>query len=252
MDCWIEAIGHPDRLILAWQAPDEYKDRVRWAVGELTGEGNGGRFRYYGGDEFRRLNDGRDSGQLTSAGFLGYPAFDPRRMSTSGDFREGVIDAFMRRLPPASRSDFPRYLEHFRLRSADGLSHLSLLAVTEARLPSDGFSLIDPLNADTLARDVVFEIAGHRHNTRNRNALVAGQPLMLVSHPDNAHDPNAVRIEASGDLIGHVNRLQAATFGLWLKERAVSAWLLRLNGTPEKPRAFAFVRVRALANRKAA
>ena len=252
MDYWIEEVGHPERLILAWQASDELKDRVRWAVGELTAEGNGGRFRYYAGDEFQRLNAGREPDALRDAGFLGYPAFNARKSSEPVIFRDGVIDAFMRRLPPPTRSDFPRYLEHFRLRSASGLSPLSLLAVTEARLPSDGFSLIDPLDVDAPARDVVFEIAGHRHNTESREAIIPGQPLDLVPEPDNAHDANAIRIEASGALIGRINRLQAPTFGRWLKERAVSAWLLRLNGTPEKPRAFAFVRVRPLRQSRAA
>lgn len=252
MDHWIEEAGEPDRLILAWQAPDGLKDRVRWAVGELTCEANSGRFRYYAGDEFRRLNAGREPDALKDAGFLGYPAFDARHAGASGDFREGVIDAFMRRLPPPMRSDFPRYLEHFRLQSASGLLPLSLLAVTEARLPSDGFSLIDPLDDRTQAQDVVFEIAGHRHNTGSREALIPGQTLKLVPEPGNAHDTNAIRIEASGALIGRVNRLQAPTFGRWLKERSVSAWLLRLNGTSEKPRAFAFVRVRPLAGRRAA
>lgn len=252
MDHWIEETGDPKRLILAWQAPYELQDRVRWAVGELTAEGNGGRFRYYSGDEFGRLNAGRDPSQLEAAGFLGYPAFDRKHAGQSDDFRDGVIDAFLRRLPPQTRSDFPRYLAHFRLRSADGLSPLSLLAITEARLPSDGFSLIDPLDAEAPARDVVFEIAGHRHNTEHRQALMPGQPLDLVPDPGNAHDPNAVRIEAAGALIGHVSRFQAPAFGHWLKVRAVSAWLLRLNGTPEAPRAFAFVRVRPLARRRAA
>ena len=252
MDHWIEEVGHPERLILAWQAPDDLRDRVRWAVGELTAEGNSGQFRYYADDEFQQLNAGRTPDALMDAGFLGYPAFNARRSSEPVIFRDGVIDAFMRRLPPPTRSDFPRYLEHFRLRSATGLSPLSLLAVTEARLPSDGFSLIDPLDADAQARDVVFEIAGHRHNTECRDLLRPGQSLELVPAPENAHDANAVRIEAAGKLIGHVNRLQAPTFGRWLKERALSAWLLRLNGTPERPRAFAFVRVRPLSRRRAA
>jgi hypothetical protein len=41
-----------------------------------------------------------------------------------------------------------------------------------------------------------------------------------------------------------VNRFQAPTVGRWLDTREVSASLLRLNGTPDKPRAFVFLRVR--------
>lgn len=251
MEHWIEEVGQTDRLILAWQAPDEVADRVRWAIGELAKTPRGAQFRYYDGEEFRGLNGGRSQDDLRAAGYFGYPAFD-RRADASGVFHDGVLDAFMRRLPPAKRSDFPRYLEHFRLRASTDVSPFSLLGITEARLPSDGFSLVDPLDPNEPSRDVIFEIAGHRHNVTCRDRLVEGQPVDLVLDPTNEHDINAIRVEANGELIGHVNRFQAPTVGRWLNERAVSAWLLRLNGTPEKPRAFAFVKVRPLKGRQAA
>jgi hypothetical protein len=69
--------------------------------------------------------------------------------------------------------------------------------------------------------------------------------MWRIADPGNAHDPHAVRVEAAGELIGHINRLQAETVGQWLQFRQVSAWLIRLNGKPDHPRAFAFVSVRA-------
>jgi colanic acid biosynthesis glycosyl transferase WcaI len=60
----------------------------------------------------------------------------------------------------------------------------------------------------------VFEIAGHRHNAACRDRLVVGQQLELVANPTNEHDAHAVRVEASGELIGHINRLQAEAVGL--------------------------------------
>ncbi len=251
MDHWIEAIGETSRLILAWQAPYEVQDRVRWAIGELSMTSDGVQFRYFQGDELSRLNDGRTQDDLRSAGYLGYPAFDPRP-GAPPVFHEGVLEAFMRRLPPPKRADYPKYLEHFRLRSVDRASPFSLLAITEARLPSDGFSLIDPLDPVEPNRDVVIEVAGHRRNVTNRDHLFVGQPLQLAADPENPHDPSAVRIEAGGQLIGHVNRLQAPTIGRWLRERDLSAWLQRLNGTAEAPRAFAFLQMRSRAGRKAA
>jgi hypothetical protein len=248
METWIKHVDEPVRLILAWQAADLTGDRYRWAVGEVSREPDGAMFRYYRGEEFRRLNGGRDEAAASEAGFLGYPAFDLRK----DVFRDGVIEAFSRRLPPRSRADFTRYLEHFRLRSADTLGVFALLAVTEAKLPSDGFSLIDPLDASALRRDLVFEIAGHRHYRDSRAGLSEGQAVRLARDPSNSHDPHAVRIEADGRLIGFVNRLQAPTVGGWLETREVSASLLRLNGTPEKPRAFVFLRVRPLEGRRAA
>ncbi|HWU13256.1 MAG TPA: HIRAN domain-containing protein [Caulobacter sp.] len=249
MEHWIEHIGEPTRLVLAWQAPVEQKDRVRWAVGELSRAASGGQFRYFDGAEFAELNGGRSPDDLRACGYFGYPAFD---VAEKGVFASGVMDAFMRRLPPRGRSDFSRYLEHFRVRPSSSFSDFALLGLTEARLPGDGFSLIDPLDVDEVERDLVFEIAGHRHNVGCRERLVEGRALDLVPDPDNEHDANAIRLEADGELIGHVNRLQAHVVGQWLRSRQVQAWLLRLNGTPEKPRAFAFLRVRPLQGQKAA
>jgi hypothetical protein len=251
MDHWIEHVDEPKKLMLAWQAPDSHPDRRRWAVGELIKSSGGIQFRYFDDDELEALNDGRNSADLKAAGYLGYPAFSPTK-SGSDVYTDGVLEAFMRRLPPRGRADFPRYLEHFRLRPDSRLSPLALLGATEACLPGDGFSLIDPLDPRSFSRDLVFEIAGHRHNASARDRLRIGQELQLVANPANAFDPNAVRIEAEGELIGHVNRLQAPTIGCWLRERHVRAWLLRLNGTPEKPRAFVFLQVRPIAGRKAA
>jgi hypothetical protein len=251
MEPWIEHVDEPARLILAWQAPDPGKDRPRWAVGELSRNTGAVTFRYYDGDEFARLNSARRQHELRAAGFRGYPAFYVRN-TPSGVFSDGVLGAFLRRVPPRSRTDFPRYLEHFRLRSSDGLGPFALLAVTEAKLPSDGFSLIDPLDPAADCRDVVFEVAGHRHYPDSRAGLSEGQAVRLARDPTNAHDPYAVGVEADGRLIGVVNRLQAPTMGRWLDTREVSASLLRLNGTCAKPRAFVFLRVRPLEGRRAA
>ena len=121
---------------------------------------------------------------------------------------------------------------------------MGLLALTEAKLPSDGFSLIDRLDPAAACLEVVFEVAGHRHNGTCRDRLVVGQPLDLVPNPTNEHDAYAIRVEAGGELIGHINRLQARAVGQWIQNREVSAWLVRLNGKPDHPRAFAFVSVR--------
>ena len=251
MEAWIEYVDEPARLILAWQAPDPEKDRLRWAVGELSRTTGVATFRYYYGDELTRLNSGRRQDELPASGFRGYPAFDVRN-TPSGVFSDGVLESFLRRVPPRSRTDFPRYLEHFRVRSSNGLAPFALLAVTETKLPSDGFSLIDPLDPAADRRDFVFEVAGHRHYPDSRAGLTEGQAVRLARDPTNAHDPHAVRVEADGRLIGFVNRLQAPTVGRWLDARAVSASLLRLNGTPDQPRAFVFLRVRPLEGRRAA
>lgn len=56
---WIEHVCEPRRLILAWQAPDHFKNRFRWAVGELARSDSDFVFRYFDhGKEFEELNQG--------------------------------------------------------------------------------------------------------------------------------------------------------------------------------------------------
>jgi len=251
MEHWIEHPSEPTKLVLAWQAPDAISDRMRWAVGCLEKTGDAGRFRYLDDAEFAALNAHRTREELKGYGYSGYPAFDIAKQPEGG-FIEGVLEAFARRLPPPGRPDFRQFLEHFRFRGSASLSTMELLALTEAKLPSDGFSLVDRLDPEADCVEVMFEIAGHRHNAGTRARLVVGDPLALVADPTNPHDANAVRFEAGGSLIGHVNRLQAETVGRWLRDRQVSAWLIRLNGKPEAPRAFAFVQVRPKASAIAA
>lgn len=243
MDHWIDHPSDPSELILAWRAPDAVDDRTRWAVGLLRKTDEGACFRYFDDEEFAKLNYARPRSILRSYGYAGYPAFDMAKQPPGG-FTENVLAAFSRRLPPPSRPDIKLILEHYRVRSDVPLSTMSLLALTEAKLPSDGFSLIDRLDPAASCLEVVFEIAGHRHNIACRDRLVIGQPLDLVPHPTNEHDVHAIRVEAAGELIGHINRLQAEAVGQWLQFREVSAWLVRLNGRPDHPRAFAFVSVR--------
>lgn len=251
LDHWIEHPSEPTALVLAWQAPDSVPERMRWAVGLLEKTPDGARFRYFDDAKFASLNAHRTRNELKSYGYSGYPAFDIAKQPPGG-FTEGVLDAFARRLPPPSRPDFGLFLEHFRFRGSAPLSTMELLALTEAKLPSDGFSLVDRLDPEADCVEVVFEIAGHRHNASTRDRLVVGASLTLIADPTNLHDANAVRFEADGALIGHVNRLQAEVVGHWLRHREVSAWLIRLNGKPNAPRAFAFVQVRAKANAIAA
>lgn len=243
MQHWIEHPSEPQELLLAWQAPVAVQDRKRWAVGRLRKTPDGHSFRYLDDSEIQELNNGRSRKELEEYGYAGYPAFDVKKQPVDG-FTVGVLEAFARRLPPPSRPDYRQYLQHFCYRGEKPLSTMAILALTEAKLPSDGFSLIDPLNPNESRIEVVFEVAGHRHNAGGRANLRVDQALTLVPDPTNEHDPNAVRIEADGILIGHVNRLQAPSIGRWLRDREVRAWLVRLNGSAQSPRAFAYVQVR--------
>ena len=247
----IERMVEPRTLLLAWQAADSLRsDRFRWVVAIIESNGKDCTLRYLReGAEFRTLNEGRAFAQLHSLGFQGYPAFSLTRPVHD----EGVLHTFMRRLPPRSRSDFREYAQQFRLSPELELSDFALLGQTGAKLPSDGFSLVDPLDPEASHCDLMLEIAGYRYHAPAENAgMRIGMPVELRQEPENAHDPNAVMILAGDRKVGFVNRLQAPTFRRWLETRRVTGVIERLNGTVGHPRAFIFVRVRPSVLKEAA
>src|SRR5438477_12732781 len=96
---WLQHVCEPTRLILAWQAPDQFRDRFRWAVGEIAKEQEDYAFRYVEGQEFEMLNQGKKINDLLRLGYRGYPAFDTRQIRHT----HKVLAAFLRRLPPRGR-----------------------------------------------------------------------------------------------------------------------------------------------------
>lgn len=238
----IETVCDPGRLVLAWQAPDHLGERYRWAVGEISLKGPDCILRYFDrGEEFERFNSGRNYRSMLALGYEGYPAFNPLHEVHT----QGVLAAFMRRVPPRSRSDFAQYRSSFRLSPKAVLTEFSLLAVTEAKLPSDGFSLVDTLDPEISRCDLYLEVAGFRYWGAKLSFLSEAleEPVLLVQEPDNKFDPNAVSIHVRDARIGYINRLQAPTFVQWMSEGRVVGSLEHLNGTAERPRAYIFVRV---------
>lgn len=231
MEHWIETICEPKRLLLAWQGPDPKGERTRFAVAELIRQNGECLLRYFPAEDLARAR---------TLGFEGYPAFKLAQR----EHQLGVMAAFLRRLPPRSRADFDAYKAQFRLRSNLDLSDFALLAYTEAKLPSDGFSIVNPLDEMCPPCQFVFEIAGYRHYHHELPAHpVVGQRLEFEPEPTNKWDPHAVMVKADHNLLGYVNRLQAQAFLRWIRDRLLSACVERLNGNVEKPRAFMFVEV---------
>lgn len=240
---WIENLASPSELILAWQPSDITSDRFRWAVATLKIEDLGCVLRYLReGSGFEEKNAGKSYQELRKLGFEGHPSFDLRKDRHSS----GVLEAFLRRLPPRGRKDFRDYLHKFRISSELELSSFSLLGLTEARLPSDGFSLVDPINRDTQICELMLEVAGYRHYVHSAPPIEIGDSIEISHEPENFVDSNAVRLHRHGVTIGYINRLQAPTFLYWLSHRNLSAEIERINGTSDRPRAFIFVKVRPL------
>jgi hypothetical protein len=122
---------------------------------------------------------------------------------------------------------------------------LALLGTTEAKLPSDGFSLVDPLDSQDAPVDLVNEVAGHRYYMADLEcALSIGDEAEIVPEPNNEHDKDAVQFRSGGRKIGNVNRLQAPAFRRWLSSESVMGTIVRINGNAERPRVFVFVEVR--------
>jgi hypothetical protein len=97
---------------------------------------------------------------------------------------DGVLAVLRRRLPPRNRSDFPDYVEGFRLPKDLEISDLALLALTTAKLPSDGFSIVDPLDPAIEQCDLVLEIAGFRYHAPENERIEPGarhRPVTLSS-----------------------------------------------------------------------
>ena len=241
MKTWIERPTEPRELILAWQAPDEFRDedRRRWEIGAIYKEGASVRFRYFEEPEFGAKNFGRSLEKLRSYGFEGYPAFkfEPGRV-----YAGEVLDTFERRLPPRSRADFRRYLDYFSIPDGVDVSLMQLLAISEARLPGDGFSLVDPLDERMLSGEVAFEIAGFRHESPHVLPDLGAQ-LTLRAEPDNKWDAQAVAVYLDSSRIGFVNKIQAPVVGIWLNTREIECVLLRFNGRQGAPRAYALIKV---------
>jgi len=232
---FIEHIFAPKRLLLAWQAPND-PERTVFVVGEVRER--------CGVISFRYCFDTEDFRKTVQRGFVCYPAFSKRE----GDYTDGVMDSFMNRLPPRSRRDFPNFLAQWRLPANVSLSDFALLAYTGAKLPSDGFSLVWPLDEVAAPGEVLLEVAGFRYQSIGLDELSVGLPVRFVPEPENPKDKNALRIEADGRHIGYVKRLQCEAVASWLARYEVHATLERFNGTAERPLVYVFCQLRQRAS----
>lgn len=225
-------IVEPQRLLLTWQPADEQAaTRTRRIVGEVFKQADGSM-------AFRYLKDSLDYQAAVAAGFQGFPAFQ----IADKEFNKGVIESFLRRLPPRGREDFDEYLAQHRLPAPFPYSDFALLGYTGARLPSDGFSLIPVFPSDAVPCDYLLEVAGVRHVIgTDISAINVGDPISFTVDSQNPVDQDALSVVHNGRSIGYVNRALRSTFHDWLKGHRVHASVERQNGKPDRP--LIFVRV---------
>jgi hypothetical protein len=180
----IRHIQEPKRLTFAWRESAFPSDEHRtWRrVGELvrTGEPATTTLNY--------LIDMPDYQAAVEQGFQGHPAFPIEKTTHS----TGVLESFMKRLPPRTRRDFPEYLGMFRLPIDANISDFALLGYTGARLPSDDFAILLPVEDFVTPFEIVTEVSGVRYEAEvDVKTLEVGAPVTLEAAP-HPKDPHAV------------------------------------------------------------
>jgi len=78
-----------------------------------------------------------------------------------------------------------------------------------------------------------FFIAGVQHHQMNKviNDLVEGEELNLVPEPDNKFDPNAIKIEYEGTMLGYVPKKLSAEIAAALETGSLCCMIETLNPT---------------------
>jgi len=215
----IKHIIEPERLLLVWQEP---LSRHRFIVGEIVREKAGVCFRYLLGDELD---------QAKTNGFKGYLAF----RDLSGEYRLGVMESFMSRLPPRSREDFGKFLDYWKIDPDAEISDFSLLGYTGAILPRDGFRLLPLFPRNVSQVNLIIELAGYRYH---EHTAELGETVSFVHESENPEDEYAVAVyadmEPEARRIGYVMRGLNQQFIAWMMEGHLQGRIVRINGTKER------------------
>ena len=232
----IEHIIEPAKLLLSWQTRTG-PDRGRHIVAELRRDGDDADLVY--------LRKSDDYAAAKVKGFTGeYPGF------SAGKDHPGVLAAFMRRLPPRSRSDFDKFMEAIRIPPGTEVSDFALLGYAGARLPGDDFYIIHPFDEAQPPFEFLLLMAGYRHYRGSvpYEELKSGMPARFELELDNRFDPEAVRIvipEVSPETAGYVCRGLAPQFRKWLiAGLQVRGAIERMNGISDHPQVYLFITVR--------
>ena len=234
---FIQNIVEPEKLFLSWQPPVG-QDRQRFIVAHLLRDDEDARLVYLReSDEFARAK---------TKGFEGeYPGFP------GADDHDGVLAAFMRRLPPRSRNDFDDFLTAIRIQPGAAISDFALLGYAGGKLPGDDFYIIHPFDNAEPPFEFLIPVSGYRHyqGAVPYDAIELDTPARFECEPENQHDPNAVRIvlpDIADATAGYVHRGLVSQLRGWLEAGlSVEGTVERKNGTGEHRQVYLFVTVRA-------
>jgi len=136
---------------------------------------------------------------------------------------EKLFPEFSSRLPDPRRRDISSILKKYGLNKYD---HFELLKQSQARLPIDMLSFIDPIFPSDQEVNKNFFLAGTRHyinceegaNCGMGISVPDGASLTLELEPDNEKDPNAVIVKWDGTIVGYIPRYYAPYIAERLRE----------------------------------
>ena len=119
---------------------------------------------------------------------------------------------------------------------------------TGAKLPSDGFSMLDPLEDIETRCELLLEVAGFRYaSDLALSEINASDPVQFVEEPRNQHDTQAAAVHLRGLKIGYMPRQQAPAVATLLRNEAIEAVVERVNGSADRPLVYLFTRIQPLA-----
>lgn len=179
-------------LYLIWKDPQQ---RRNYIVGKLS-RNDYFSFEYFG-----------DFVQAELHGWSKIEAFPEEKVYVS----QTLFPVFSSRLPDRKRRDIDSILEKYGLKEYD---EFELLGKSEARLPIDTYSFIDPIFPADENIERFFFVMGIRHHApcegENCSCLPnikVGGELYLEPEPTNLQDKNAIKIVTNeGILLGYVPR----------------------------------------------
>ena len=234
----IEHIIEPTKLLLSWQSPTG-PDRSRHIVAELHRNGDDADLVYL-----------RDTDDYAAAKVKGFGVGGEYQGFPAEKDYSGVLAAFMRRLPPRSRSDFDKFMEAIRIPPGTEVSDFALLGYAGAKLPGDNFYIIHPFDEAQPPFEFLLQMAGcgHYRSSVPFEELKSGMAARFELELDRRYDPEAVRIvipEVSPETAGYVYRGLASQFRKWLVAGLqIGGTIERVNGIGDRPVVYLFVTVR--------
>ena len=236
----INKLIEPKKVLVVWKAPDNALQQQtaghRFIVGEINNDGKKTWLMYYNNE------DTKIAETLGFTGLTAYP-YEPEKA-----FSGNVVDVLSTRLPPASRTDYDNYLLSYRISpQAEGISALSLLAYTTGKLAGDGFTFLHSFENTKPAFDFTFEIAGFRHHGLKefpQISLLQEKEVSFAYEPSNPYDSDAIAITYQGKKLGYVPKGFTRVLKGLIETYQLSAFIERINGTPERPSILIFVEVR--------